>query len=396
MKIAVAASGLGHIARGVEAWAADLGQALYRRGEAVTLFKGGGRAEAPYERVIRCWQQGERRTQRLLRWLPRRGMWRVGLGSAHQIEQTTFTLGLLGHLRRERFDVLHVQDPLVALNVQRARRLGLVRTATILAHGTEESLDFLSKIQFLQHLAPWHLEQAREQGAWKPTWTALPNFIDTELFRPGRGDALRRELGLSPDDLVVMTAAAVKRHHKRVDYLLAEFARLLESCPGPRPTLVVAGGRTPETDELVALGQKLLGDRVRFLVNFPRERMTEVYHAADVFVLCSLFEMMPIAVLEATASGLPCLVNRHPVLEWMTGPGGMPLDLQAPGALAGGLRTLLADAELRRRLGQRGRGHCVATFGRDQVVAQILRYYDFVASQAFRRARPGPRQRAAV
>src|SRR5262249_46649471 len=161
---AIAASGLGHIARGVEAWAADLGRALASRGQDVTLFKGGGRAEDSYERVIPCWQQSERRTKRLLEWLPSRGAGRLGLGTRHQVEQTTFAMGLIRRLRRDRTDILHVQDPLVARLVQRARRVGLVRTATILAHGTEESLEFLNRIHFLQHLAPWHLEQARELG----------------------------------------------------------------------------------------------------------------------------------------------------------------------------------------------------------------------------------------
>ena len=46
MKICIAASGLGHVARGIEAWAADLGAALAGRGLEVTLCKGGGEAEA--------------------------------------------------------------------------------------------------------------------------------------------------------------------------------------------------------------------------------------------------------------------------------------------------------------------------------------------------------------
>lgn len=385
MRIAVAASGLGHIARGVEAWAADLGKALADRGQAVTLFKGAGQAQAPYERVINCWQQGAPKTQRLLGWLPSRGMWRLGLGSAVQIEYTTFALGMLSHLRREQIDVLHVQDPLVALIVQWARRLGIVRTIPILGHGTEEPLNFLRKIEFLQHLAPWHLEQARAAGVWKPTWTAIPNFIDTDLFHPGQSDTLRAELGISPDELVVLTVAAIKRNHKRIDYLLEEFAHLLASWEGRPPTLVIAGGRTPDTDELIAQGQKLLGDRVRFLVDFPRRRIPDLYRAANVFVLGSLFEMMPIAVLEAVASGLPCLVNRHPVLEWMVGMGGKTLDLQVSGALAKGLREVLTDAGLRRRLGTLGRDYGMAMFSRDRVVDQILDYYQFVKAHALSR-----------
>jgi glycosyltransferase involved in cell wall biosynthesis len=385
VKIAIASSGLGHVARGIESWAADLGAALAARGEDVTLFLGGEPSGGWYERAVPCWRRSSEATARLLRWLPSRGSWRLGLGSGYGVEQTTFALNLLGRLRRGRYDVLHVQDPQVALIARRAQRLGLVRARTILAHGTEESLAFLSRFPYLQHLAPWHLEQARAAGVWRPTWTAIPNFIDTERFRPGPGAEVRAELGIPTGGLVVLTAAAIKRHHKRVDYLIEEWARLLGGQPDLPAWLVVAGGREAETDALVEAGRARLGDRVRFLVGFPRSRMPELYRAADAFVLCSLVEMMPIALIEAAASGLPCLVHDQPVLRWVAGAGGVAIDMEAPGALAGALAGLLNEPSRRRRLGQEGRRHCVDAFSRDRVVDQILDYYRRVHRPAPRR-----------
>ena len=110
MRIAVASSGLGHIARGVESWAQDLGRALYERGESVVVCKGGGTADLPYERVIPCLQRFAPTAQRLARWT-RRGLWRLRLGSPYELEQATFTWHLLKLLRRESIDVLHVHDP---------------------------------------------------------------------------------------------------------------------------------------------------------------------------------------------------------------------------------------------------------------------------------------------
>lgn len=384
-RIAVASSGLGHVARGIEAWADDLAAALAARGEDVTLCKGAGTATRPYERVVPCLRRESDGTRRLLKVLPRRASWRLGLGSPYGIEQTSFALRLLPFLRRHRIDVLHVQDPQVALIAQRARKCGLVRTRTVLAHGTEEPVGFLRRIDHLQHLAPWHLDQTREAGAWKPAWTAIPNFIDTDRFAPGRADAIRAELGIPADALVVLTAAAIKRHHKRIDHLLAEFARLRADRPDLPVWLVVAGGWEAETDELIEQGKRLLGDRVRFLVRFPRERMPELYRSADVFALCSLFEMMPIALIEATASGLPCVTHRHPILEWMTGAGGVQVDMAAPGELAAALGELLSDASGRTATGRAAREHCLANFSRDAVVDQILAYYRRVA-----RPRPVP------
>jgi 1,2-diacylglycerol 3-alpha-glucosyltransferase len=377
MNICIASSGLGHVARGIEAWAADLGRALAERGQNVTLCKGGGTVEAPYEHVISCWRRGDERTGHLLRWLPR-GAWRLGLGSGYDIEQTTFAVNLVKHLRQERVDILHVQDPQVALLIQRARQFGLIKTRTILADGTEESLAFQRKITYLQHLAPWHLDESRAAGVWKPTWTAIPNFIDTGVFRPGRADELRAELNIPREALVVLTAAAIKRQHKRIDYLLHEFASLRRDNPELPLWMIVAGGWETDTDELIAEGHRLLGDRVRFLVRFPRGRMTELYRLADVFALCSLKEMMPIALLEATASGLPCVVHDHPVMKWVIGPGGETIDMAATGSLVEALHSLLTDEGTRRHLGACARQHCVDNFGRDEVVKQILAYYEAV------------------
>lgn len=95
MRIAVASTGLGHVTRGIEAWAADLAHALHDRGMPVLLFKGGGNPQEPYERVVRCLQRDSPRTARLLNFTPRRFLWRFGLGSPFAIEQTSFALLML-------------------------------------------------------------------------------------------------------------------------------------------------------------------------------------------------------------------------------------------------------------------------------------------------------------
>jgi 1,2-diacylglycerol 3-alpha-glucosyltransferase len=267
----------------------------------------------------------------------------------------------------------------VALIVQRANRIGLVKARAILGHGTEESFSFLNKLDYVQHLAPWHLEEAREAGVWKPTWTAIPNFIDTDRFNP-EGESLKEQLGIPADGLVVLTAAAIKRNHKRIDYLIDEFAKLREAALNLPVWLVIAGGREQDTESLIEHGKQRLGDRVRFLVRFPRERMPALYRTASVFALCSLKEMMPIALLEATACGVPCLVNRHPVVEWMIGPGGKAVDMSAHGALATALKQFLEDEALRKTVAEKARRHCVENFARDPVVDQIVNYYEFVHS----------------
>ena len=120
-RIAVACSGLGHVQRGIEAWAGDLAHALNKAGVAVSLFGG-----APADGVIDvpCLRRTSRRARILARLFRHVGGWHYGAGSPYEIEQATFSLALWPRIRRG-FDILHVQDPLIATWFENAYRRGL-------------------------------------------------------------------------------------------------------------------------------------------------------------------------------------------------------------------------------------------------------------------------------
>ncbi|MEI6970797.1 MAG: glycosyltransferase family 4 protein [bacterium] len=482
MKVAVASSGLGHVARGIETWADDTAAALEGAtalresvcaggktacGSAqVVLFKGGGTGSAPHERIVPCLRRGGQLGRVLVAMMSRLGGWRYGFGSEYQTEQTTFAWSLIPELRRGRFDIVHLQDPWLAWLLHKAHKAGRHPAKVILAHGTEEPPEFLLNFDCVQHLAPWHLQEALkatggksvECGVWNvegrkwdvecgmsggvggavatPFWVAIPNFVDVQKFRPAsvaeKAEA-RERLGIPKDAFVVGTVAAVKKTHKRIDYLIREFSRMVRSDEQPtvatslsvtsstsnlppstfhipRPTfyLLIAGARTSETSELVALADQLAPGRIKILVDQPRELMPQIYHAMDVFVLASLFEMMPIAVLEAMASSLPVIANRHPVLQWMIGEdrcqvsaklgretgagdstapaqghgeglaGGETIDMSRDGELAGVVLRYCEDTALRAEASVAARNQAVGVFSKEVVVEQMIEMYRVV------------------
>ena len=146
----------------------------------------------------------------------------------------------------------------------------------------------------------------------------IPNAIDCAgfTFDPVKREKMREELGLT-DALII---GHVGRFHyaKNHEYLLRVFAELCQMGTG-------AGGSTAETGadqnyHLILLGEGPLmedtrklaeelgvADRVHFLGN--HKNIADYYQAMDYFVYPSRYEGMPGTIVEAQASGLPCLMS---------------------------------------------------------------------------------------
>ncbi len=154
---------------------------------------------------------------------------------------------------------------------------------------------------------------------------------------------------------------AVGRLKAPKDYstLLQAIARLE---PGSlEDALLVGDGpdRSQVERELSSLG---LDGRVRVLGERPD--VPALLASSDVFVLSSRSEGLPVSVLEAMAAGLPVVATdvgglRELVVEDET---GLLVPRADADALAAALRRLLADPELRRRLGDAGRARAEARF----------------------------------
>jgi glycosyltransferase involved in cell wall biosynthesis len=297
------------------------------------------------------------------------------MGAPYDVEQTSFALSLWGRIRAE-FDILHVQDPMIATWLERAHRAGISRPKVIYANGTGENASVMRRFTFLQLLTQaaadtWMPHKPDGQAVF-----TIPNFIDTSRFRPGDQAAARARFGLPPNRTIILCCAAISRFHKRVDVLLRAFADVCRD-NDTDAMLVVAGGRVPETASVIAEGTALLGENVRFLPDLPRDSMPELYRTADGFVLASLQEMFGIVLLEALATGLPVLCNDTPDFRAIVGPGGLYADLGDQGGFGRGLTGLL-HPPTRTKLAEAGRAHVEQHFSETAVMAAITAMYHSV------------------
>jgi glycosyltransferase involved in cell wall biosynthesis len=208
-------------------------------------------------------------------------------------------------------------------------------------------------------------------------FSVVPNGVDAERFAPSLEvrTLARRELGYR-NEFVWM---AVGRMVVQKDYpsLLRAIARLRET-----NAVLLLVGKGPLLDELTAYAASLgVADRVRFAG--VRQDLTGWYNAADAFVMSSEFEGLSVALLEAAAIGLPCVVtdvggNSEVVLD---GINGFVVPPQNSDALATAMERLMTlPANELRQFGMASRDHCLSRFSLQQVITQWETLYACTAS----------------
>lgn len=134
----------------------------------------------------------------------------------------------------------------------------------------------------------------------------LPNAIDLSAFTsPANGDALRSELGIPQG---VRTIGQVGRfvEEKNHRFTIEVFAELVRARRDVHLVLVGEGPERPAIKRLVR--ERQLQDRVHF-TGLRTDVPALMRGLFELMLLPSMWEGMPLVVLEAQAAGVPCLVS---------------------------------------------------------------------------------------
>jgi glycosyltransferase involved in cell wall biosynthesis len=214
----------------------------------------------------------------------------------------------------------------------------------------------------------------------------IPNGVDVDRFRPADAAeraGLRRELGLPADGPLVLFVGFFSRE-KCPDLLFDAWTDSFAAAPAS--SLVIVGASRSDYDEVdhtiaerVRAGAARLGCADRLKLVEHTDAIERYYRAADIFVLPSLREGLPNALLEAMACGLACIASRLPgVTDSVVTDDGDGL-LVEPGrreSLASALRDLLGDAERRRRLGCTARQTVEARYSLTSIASRYISLYE--------------------
>jgi glycosyltransferase involved in cell wall biosynthesis len=210
----------------------------------------------------------------------------------------------------------------------------------------------------------------------------IPNGSDL-VTAAGEGAAVRRELGLAPDDLVVAMVSAL-RPEKGHDVALAAVGALRERFPNLRLLIVGAGDLE---GELSAAAQASAGTVVMAGL---RSDVMRVLDAADVLLHPSRADAYPTTLLEAMAASVPVLASAVGGIPEIVTAGETGVLVSAPpqaAEVARALAALLADGEQRARLACAGRAQYEREFTALPWVTRTRALYDVVLHERASRAR---------
>lgn len=180
--------------------------------------------------------------------------------------------------------------------------------------------------------------------------------VDPEQFRRVETGALRRELGLEPQDVPILSPRVLQRFYG-IDLIVAAMPRVLSACPRAKFLICEFSAEPGYKRELVAQIERLsLRGAVRFVGTIDHGRMPQFYSLAEAVVSVPPTDGFPQSLLEALSCGVPAVLSQVPsYLELVEHGRSAWLVERTAEAIAAGVTRVLTDTELRRRLAAEGR-----------------------------------------
>ena len=210
-------------------------------------------------------------------------------------------------------------DCMAGIPLKYAKKNGVpVRIAH--AHNSNQTKDkkYLLKLMFKRNIkknATDLFACAHDAGIWMfgcEQFHVMNNAIDTKAYVVSKqtGKEVRQEMQIPEDAFVVghVGRFAPPKNHK---FIIRVFAEVLKEKPNALLLLVGEGDLRREAEALT-VG---LGIQRNVIFAGMRSDVNRMLQAMDVFLFPSIYEGLPLAIIEAQAAGLPCLISDKVPIE---------------------------------------------------------------------------------
>jgi len=236
-------------------------------------------------------------------------------------------------------------------------------------------LNSYDRVVFLYSRA---LEEVENLGVSKERSCVIPNGVDMKIFsRSSDIDQLRAKLSLKNDEKILLFVGRLAKV-KRVEVLIALTKSLIKE--GFRlKTLLVGDGPDRRLYEKLA---RPIKNNVIFIGQVPHTEVAKYYSLADVFVLPSLSEGLPQVLLEASATGKPCVatsVNGTSDII-VHGKTGYLVERWNIDAYHDYVKVLLEDEQLSKKMGSMAVQFVKENFSWDVVMDKYEKVYENITN----------------
>jgi glycosyltransferase involved in cell wall biosynthesis len=211
----------------------------------------------------------------------------------------------------------------------------------------------------------------------------IPTGIDTHVFSPGR---VAPQPGLEADLVHLLFIARLVE--QKDPLLMVEVARELAARELPFCIHVIGGG---ELEPQVRAAVRDGGLQKRVVFEPPTHELRSWYEAADLMLMTSVFEGVPVIVYEALSMGVPIVAPDLPGIRELMGDGGGSLVARRdrPRDYADALEPLISSSARRLDVGAQGREIVGSRFSVQQMADQHGELYERLVAEA----ESAPRQR---
>lgn len=212
------------------------------------------------------------------------------------------------------YRIVHVhQDCLSSVILKAAQRQGVpVRIAHSHNSSQDKNLKYPIKLYYRRLIPKYATDLyacSKQAGRWmfgNAAFSVVNNAIDAKNYSYSQAQAekIRGELGIDRNTLVVghVGRFAPTKNHA---FLLEIFVEVCRRCPDAA-LLLVGDGELRASVEERALQ---MGIKEKVIFTGVRSDVPELIQAMDIFVFPSIYEGLPVTLIEAQAVGLPCVVS---------------------------------------------------------------------------------------
>ena len=225
-------------------------------------------------------------------------------------------------------------------------------------------------------------ERHKEYLSWSAQVHVIRNGVPAIQRNTQFRDAVRAELGIRPDVLLFL-AVGNPRPEKGFEYLIDATAILRDTEGCERDFVVAIAGKLTDSEYCRMLHRRVEERRVQNRFRFLgfRSDTTALYSAADVFVLSSRSEGLPMVILESMMADLPVVATRVGGVPDAVRDRGLLVEAANPEQLAFAMGRILSEEGLADRLGRTGREHALSTHGVDRMVDDYIACYEAMVTR---------------